>query len=171
MGFSPIAQITSLVKALLPKATGRFLGLMIDFCSYPCYAVIRVVYRNEGSCHMEKSFSDLERELEHAYRNNMNHAESVADVEKFFSYITRSLLTQAFPELVNLDREGIKFDRAQTPAYSLSRNLKENPSFQEIWKNSDLPNIVSRFANTALHRHRHLIGNPAKSNRKLRHHS
>ena len=54
------------------------------------------------------------------------------------------------------------------PPFQLGEGLGSAPGFAEAWANSDLPQIVTRFAEAACHRHRHLEKNLEKTEAKIR---
>lgn len=104
----------------------------------------------------QKSFSHIEQELRHTYRNNLNNAESDEDVKKFFVYVVRDLLNEAYEGQVNISHDDIGLDENRTEFFVLKDSLKKNKSFIKVWNNSDLPKIVGRMAENGINRIKHL---------------
>ena len=104
----------------------------------------------------QKSFSHIEQELRHIYRNNLNNAESDEDVKKFFVYVVRDLFNEAYNGQVIISHDDISLDENRTEFFVLKDPLKKNKSFMAVWNNSDLPKIVGRMAENGINRIRHL---------------
>ena len=104
----------------------------------------------------QKSFSHIEQELRHIYRNNLNNAESDEDVKKFFVYVVRDLFNEAYKGQVIISHDDISLDENRMEFFVLKDPLKKNKSFMAVWNNSDLPKIVGRMAENGINRIRHL---------------
>lgn len=104
----------------------------------------------------QKSFSHIEQELRHIYRNNLNNAESDEDVKKFFVYVVRDLFNEAYNGQVIISHDDISLDENRMEFFVLKDPLKKNKSFMAVWNNSDLPKIVGRMAENGINRIRHL---------------
>jgi hypothetical protein len=50
----------------------------------------------------------------------------------------------------------------------LNERIRSREDFIELWQASDLPQIVSRFAELAVGRYKHLGKNPRKTEAKIR---
>ncbi len=111
------------------------------------------------------SFSKLEKEFLPQFREKISTSEDIVDVQKYFSYTIKELLQKAFEkEGINLYEEDIEL--TTTPPHYTIKNI--NPSIKMVWENSDLKNILQRFAEIAHKRYLHLQKNPSKTNKKIR---
>ena len=116
-----------------------------------------------------RSYSRIENELAHKFRNNLNHAESSEDVKKFFAYTLRDLLGRVLGDSVGLHYEDVILCTDE-PRYKVSRRLQSEPAYIRAFEDSDLGAIMGRFAESAWHRMRHLEGHPEKTQSKIRGH-
>ncbi len=116
-----------------------------------------------------RSYSRIENELAHKFRNNLNHAESSEDVKKFFAYTLRELLGRVLGDSVGLHYEDISLC-ADGARYKVSDRLQAEPAYVRTLEDSDLGAIMGRFAESAWHRMRHLEGHPEKTQSKIRGH-
>ena len=114
------------------------------------------------------SFSKYENDLIHEFRNRMNSAESSEDVKKVFDYSMRELFNKIFDGQVKLKREDFIFTHNKEALFQIHDRLRSTAAFWDAWDNSDLSNIVGRFAQTANHRHIHLEKHREKTNLKIR---
>ncbi len=116
----------------------------------------------------QQSFTRIENELLPQLRKRLNEAESTEDVKKFFAYCLRDLFTQILPGRPEVGLDELVLQPGGAPPFHLGDGLRAAPGFAEAWTNSDLPQIVARFAEAACHRHRHLEKNPEKTEAKIR---
>jgi len=116
------------------------------------------------------SYTKYENQVVRKYRDNLNHAESVEDVKKFFSYTMQELMDKVFDGQLNLRYEDVQLAVNSNPAYTISNKLRQQTAFKHVWQDSDLSNIVDRMAESALNRFRHLSDNPVKTNAKFNRH-
>lgn len=116
------------------------------------------------------SYTKYENQVVRKYRDNLNHAESVEDVKKFFSYTMQELMNKVFDGQLDLRYEDVQLTVDRNPIYTISNELKQQTAFEHVWQDSDLSNIVNRLAESALNRFRHLSGNPEKTNAKFNRH-
>lgn len=117
------------------------------------------------------SFSKDENELLPDFRNKIGRAESTEDVKKIFAHTTELLLKRIFTSSLPLDYGDISLvpDGAEdSPPFTLSGQLTSRQEFTEIWGKSDLPKVLTRLAQSAKNRHKHLEKNPEKTNSKIR---
>jgi hypothetical protein len=114
------------------------------------------------------SYTKYENRLLPSFREKLNMAESTEDVRKFFVYTMRDLLDAVFEQKLDLDKEDIVFDPESEPPYSLGQGLTAHREFTPVWEGSDLPRVVSRLADSAVRRYRHLEKNPGKTTSKIR---
>ena len=114
------------------------------------------------------SFTRVENELLPKFRNMINQSESTEDVKKFFVYCMQDLFAQVFEERLVVRFEEIALSPDKTPPFTLAASLQEHDEFVRLWQASDLSQIVTRFAELALGRYRHLEKNPRKTEAKIR---
>ncbi len=115
------------------------------------------------------SFSHLENRYIHEMRNKISNSEDRIDLENHFSYVLTGLLSSAFEEeKISIKTDDVTFDSGAKNYYTLSSRLMDSPEFKEKWDNSDIPDIVRRFADSAYRRYVHLDKNPAKAEKKIR---
>lgn len=114
------------------------------------------------------SYSKFENDLIHQYRNQISGAESSADVEKFFDYAVRELCKKIFDGNLRLKQQDFQFTQEGESLFQVHKRLLNTEAFSDVWNNSDLPNIVNRFAQTANHRAIHLEKHKEKTNLKIR---
>lgn len=118
-----------------------------------------------------RSYNHIERELMHHYRDQLNHAESVEDVKKFFSQTMQSLLSQVMDGAVSIQDNDALLTPGSSPYYELSDRLANTEAFRELSERSDISAVLKRFAEPAVKHYRHLEGHPEKTRSKIRHHS
>lgn len=111
----------------------------------------------------QRSFTKFENALRPEYRDMVNNAESTEDVRKFFGYTVRKLFDQVFEGKVDFDHEDVLLDASGESGYRLSERLRAHPELATIWEESDLDDILQRFAQSARHRFIHLSKNPNKT--------
>ncbi len=118
----------------------------------------------------QRSYSALGREYMHRMRNRAGTAEDRVDLSNLFSCTALDFLRHVFPGegAVRITMADIEFDPSAAPHYSISRGLMVNPEFGEVWRNSDLPGLVGRLADSAYARYLHLNKHPEKTEKKIR---
>jgi len=104
----------------------------------------------------QESFAKIEQDVRHTFRDNLNNAESDEDVKKFFVYAVRDLMEQAYEGQVTLEYDDISLDLEAAGGFVCSKSLNKDKVFMQVWRNSDLPRIVERMAESALNRIKHL---------------
>ncbi|PLX49757.1 MAG: hypothetical protein C0613_06145 [Desulfobulbaceae bacterium] len=114
------------------------------------------------------SFTKIEKELLPDFRQKINQAESSEDVKTFYARTALELFDKVFEGSLSLDFDDISLQPGHDNKYSLSNRLLEASEFNEIWDNSDLPNVLQRFTETALNRYAHLEKHPEKTEAKIR---
>ncbi len=116
----------------------------------------------------QQSFTKAENELLPKFRKMTNEAESTEDVKKFFIYCVQELFSRAFDGRMELRFEEVELLPEGEPHFMISEEVRSREGFAEVWNASDLPHIVSRFAELALNRYKHLAKNPEKTETKMR---
>ena len=114
------------------------------------------------------SFTKYEHKVLPNFRQNINKAESTEDVKKFFVYTVLELMDNVFSGEIKLQYDDCSLKTDQAPFYSLSERVLSSEAFQPVWDESDLGRVLSRLAETATHRYRHLRKNPEKTDSKIR---
>ena len=115
------------------------------------------------------SLSKYENQVLPKLRDQLNQAESVEDAKKFFVGTIQELISLATDGNVSADYEDISLAPDQEPYYTLSSNLTDNSAIKAL-ENSDLHAILSRLAEQASHRYKHLEKNNSKTNLKIKNH-
>lgn len=113
------------------------------------------------------SFSKMEQELRPRLRQKVNAAESTEDVKKFFAQTIYELLRRILGDSVDLDHEAIRFEPLAKDGYVVTKRLRQVKGFSAAWKNSDLPHIITRMAEFASKRYKHLERHPDKTEAKI----
>lgn len=116
-----------------------------------------------------RSYTHVERELMHHYRDQLNHAESEEDVKKFFSRTIQHLLTRIMDSQVPINDNDAMLKPGSSPCYEISERLAGTSAFQDLRRYSDLNAVLKRFAEPAVKHYRHLRGHPEKTESKIRH--
>ena len=118
------------------------------------------------------SYTKIENGLLPRFRESMNLAESTADVQKFFVYTMLDLLNNVLSDGdggFELAYEDIALAPGETPAYVFSPRLAGHAPLAAILKESDLPAILSRFAEVATRQYQYLSKKPEKTEAKMYH--
>jgi len=114
------------------------------------------------------SFSKAENDLLPKFRKLTNEAESTEDVKKFFVYCMQELFAQTFNGQLELRFEEVGLQPEADPCFFISEQVRSRDDFTEMWQGSDLPQIVTRFAELAVGHYKHLEKNPKKTEAKIR---
>lgn len=105
---------------------------------------------------MTHSYSALENELRHRFRNDLNHAEEAHDVEKVFAVTVRTLLVRATEDNLRFTDNDIQLTPDDPKHYYLTEIITSAVPFQAVCADSDLLVIIGRFAEQASHRYNSL---------------
>jgi hypothetical protein len=114
------------------------------------------------------SFTKYEQKVLPNFRQKISQAESTEDVKKFFVYTAQELLESIFAGKIDFKYEDIELIPGKEPHYLLSKQFAFSDEFKSVWKDSDLPRLLSRLAETAVHRYKHLKKRPEKTESKIR---
>jgi len=94
-----------------------------------------------------KSFTAYEKELSKNLRDRLSKTENIDDVRREFKIVILKLLDKIFPENdFDISRVTVDYENA---AFQLPEEILDNNAFMEIWKGSDLPEIIKRFLTEA----------------------
>ncbi len=115
------------------------------------------------------SLTKYEHQVLPKLRDQLNQAESVEDVKKFFISTIQEFLGLATDGNVTADYEDISLLPDQEPHYSLAATVTDSAAIKEL-ANSDLKAILKRLAEQASHRYKHLTKNNTKTNLKIKNH-
>ena len=114
------------------------------------------------------SFTKYERKILPDYRQRISSAESTQDVKNFFVYMVGTLFSEIFSDELMFEDSDIKLTPGRAAGYQLSKRLRATPEFAEIWKTSDLSDMLNRMAEVACKRYRHLEKHPERTLSKMR---
>ena len=114
------------------------------------------------------SFSKYEQKVLPNFRQKISQAESTEDVKKFFVYTVQELLESIFAGKIDFEYEDVALMPGSEPYYILSKRLLSSVEFKPVWNDSDLPRLLSRLGETAVHRYKHLQKRPEKTESKIR---
>lgn len=113
------------------------------------------------------SFSGIERELAHQFREQINTAEDVNAVMDIFARTAKDLLNRAFGD-VGTTALDIRFDPSSEKHFKMSEKILNEKKYQDLWEESDIGDIIARFADSSNHRYIHLAKHPERTNLKIR---
>ncbi len=114
------------------------------------------------------SFSHVEKKILHQFRNQLNLSEDINDVINNFSNTVSIFLNEIFENRVKFQPADIQFTPNNgSSKYKFDNKVLDKYEFKMIMKNSDLENILDRFADAAEHRCIHLKKHMEKTNSKI----
>jgi hypothetical protein len=114
------------------------------------------------------SFTKLEHEALHPFRQKLNNAESAEDVRNLFLYSINSLFENIFGDELSLGGEDITLLPEAEPCFRLSERVVSLERFSAVWADSDLSRVIERFAEPAVSHLKHLGKHPEKTDQKIR---
>lgn len=114
------------------------------------------------------SYTKFENKVLPNFREMVNKAESTEDLRKFFLYSTKELLDSIFEGTIAFSYEDFSLTLEKKPYYRLSDRLLSMEAFNNVWKESDLPRVVCRLAESAVRHYKRLERKPDKSETKIR---
>ena len=115
------------------------------------------------------SLTKYEHQVLPKFREQLNQAESVEDVKKFFVGTIQEFLELATEGGVAANYEDITLQPDKTPSYTLASPVKNNVAIKAL-ADSDLNAVLQRMAEQASHRYKHLSKNNVKTNLKIKNH-
>lgn len=113
------------------------------------------------------SLTKFERPAAAKFRELLSQAESDQDVIKFFHQTVRDFLAAATENQLDVDFEDVELTPDSAPYFRFSNRLTEHQAYQPL-TNSDLVQILSRFAEQANKHIIHLNKHPEKTNGKIK---
>jgi len=114
------------------------------------------------------SYTKLENELIRSFREKINTAATAEDITSAFSQTMGKLLAGALGESTPSFRGSIAFEPKAKEFYRLDEPLASNASFTAMMHDSDLPQIISRFAGTANRRRLRILEHRERTEAKIR---
>ncbi|MDY6969164.1 MAG: hypothetical protein SVR08_11005 [Spirochaetota bacterium] len=117
----------------------------------------------------QTSFINLGKKYMHTMRKKINISEDKIDLGNHFSHIVTNMLNKVFYEKeLNIDQDDIAFNPKAENHFTLSSKLLNSEIFIKSWNNSDLPSLVTKFANSTYSRYIHLNKHQEKTEQKIR---
>ena len=115
------------------------------------------------------SFAAVGNELLHQMRDRINNSEDRTDLETNFSFTMKKLFDSVLDgsQLIVND-DAITFQPEAKGYYQVNKDLMNIMEFKSLWNNSDISNVISKFALATYKRYKHLSKHPEKTNRKIR---
>jgi hypothetical protein len=98
----------------------------------------------------------------------MNKAESTEDVRNAFVQTVEALLNGVLDGRVRVQSEDLLLLPDTEPHYRVSGGLRSDALLKSYWKDSDLPRVIHRLAESASGRHKHLEKHPERTELKIR---
>lgn len=117
----------------------------------------------------QASFTRLEQAHLPGFRERLDRAESPDEVRRFFAETVATLLSDALGTAGAVRHDDVALSPDAADGYALTTSVRALPGFAGIWSDSDMPRIAGDFARLAVKRHRHLAGNPERTEAKTRH--
>lgn len=115
------------------------------------------------------SLTKYEHQVLPKLRDQLNQAESVEDVKKFFISTIQEFLGLATEGNLSADYNDISLLPDQKPCYALAPQVTNSVAIKEL-ADSDLNAILQRLAESAANRYKHLTKNNTKTNLKIKNH-
>ncbi len=114
------------------------------------------------------SYTKFENRVLPNFREKVNKAESTEDLRKFFVYSTKELFDSIFEGEMDFSYEDFVLTPDRDLSYRLSDRLLASEAFMSVWNESDLPRVLSRFAEYAARHYKRLERKPDKCETKIR---
>ena len=116
----------------------------------------------------KSSYAKLEKHFVHELRQGLNHSENITDVMNCFSHIAGSFLRKAFENRIDILDSDLILTPENSKKFQYSNRVLQQEEFVDGISNSDMDNIISKFAIVAEHRYVHLGKHLEKSELKIR---
>jgi len=114
------------------------------------------------------SFTKYEHDSMPLFREKINKAESVEEVKEVFAHTVRLLLANILGDKIKLMDDDVVLNPYRGTPFEVSDRLLSSKDFKSLWGRSDLPQVISRFAQSASGRYRHLEKKPEKTELRIR---
>lgn len=109
-----------------------------------------------------QSFVRFEHDVQHHFRDQLNHAQSPEDARKAFELAMRRMLVAACGEQLRIYDDDIALQPAAEPHFSLSERLAKASELVAARQDSDLDAIFRRLAESAARRYQQLEQHPVR---------
>lgn len=113
------------------------------------------------------SFSKEEQDLRGDFREMLDQVESTQDVKKFFYQTVRELLDRVTAKELDARYEEISLDFDKGEGWILADDLRQRGGLDTLIQQSDLNNILDRFAEKAWNKYQYMSKNPEKTEKKM----
>ncbi len=114
------------------------------------------------------SFSGLEKQFLHEFRNRVILSQDPNELENLFHHMVDKIVNSASLAHMNINVKDFIIDPQHQDGYRMAEPLLAREEFRQIYENSDLRQIIGRFAQPICKRSIHLKRNPKRSDTKIR---
>lgn len=114
------------------------------------------------------SFSTVSHDFVHNFRERMNHSENITDLMNNFSYTVSLFINTVSKKPLGASVGDITFMPDSSKHFKINEALFSIADFKAMYDESDMDNIISKFAETANHRYMHLMKHNERTNAKIR---
>ncbi|MBK8481493.1 MAG: hypothetical protein IPL40_10005 [Proteobacteria bacterium] len=114
------------------------------------------------------SFTKYEHQVLPSFRHRLSQAESSEDVRNSFAHTAQELLDKVLAGRVAVGQMDVALTPDEAPFFVINERLSGDAELASICAGSDLPNVLGRLAEAAVHRQRHIERHPEKTNAKIR---
>ncbi|BBJ27903.1 hypothetical protein [Athalassotoga saccharophila] len=112
---------------------------------------------------MMYSYTHIEKEISKNYRERLNETKKPSEVMDVFSKTVIDLLSRINEDFAKYTPSDVKLDVDGETKYEISENLKKDPRFDYLIRESDLPAIIERLAKDAANRYLKLVKDDDKT--------
>jgi hypothetical protein len=123
-----------------------------------------------GGIAMSHSCATIANELRHRFRDDLNHAKHLRDIEDIFVLAVRKLLIESLDDSLIFTDQDINLTPAKDGGFELSSVIQDAEAFKTAARNSELLDVIARFAESAAHRKQSLEKHQETSLRPQEHH-
>ncbi len=113
------------------------------------------------------SFSNVSNDFVHNFRERINHSEDINDLMTNFSYTVSLFINTVSPDNLGAIVADIKFIPDCSRHFEINKALFEVEEFKNLYNDSDMDSIISKFAESANHRYMHLMKHTERTNSKI----
>jgi hypothetical protein len=119
---------------------------------------------------MEKmiSFTHVEKEILPEFRERVNIAESIHDLKNHFSRSMGGMIQRIVGDSVRVTAADITFSPQESDLFTIHPQLLKQIQIHQLLENSDLSQVLNRFAVSLNRRYLHLMKHTDKTRRKIR---
>jgi hypothetical protein len=114
------------------------------------------------------SFSSVGNDLIHNFRERINHSENINDLMDNFSYTVSLFINSVSPTKVSASVSDVRFISDSSKHFEINQSLFEVDEFNQVYHDSDMESIISKFADSANHKYIHLMKHKEKTNSKIK---